>query len=158
MLLLTKYLYEFRYENKIKSNSTVILNFRNIHIFSRNCCWDPNMRHVPNSSKSDDFSWRYWRWFSRWRLTFAVYVTWPLLPCYSASPVLSAKFNWNRTTGCWVIAKQFWSASLYFSKRGAYWDRLCRDVVGCWSLVVGWLVGWLVVGCHARALWPNGAS
>jgi len=42
---------------------------------------------------------------------------------------------------------QFLSASLYFSKRGAYWDRLCRDVVG-----------WLVVGCHARALWPNGAS
>ena len=37
---------------------------------------------------------------------------------------------------------QFLSASLYFSKRGAYWDRLCRDVVGC----------------HARALWPNGAS
>jgi len=34
------------------------------------------------------------------------------------------------------------SASLYFSKRGAYWDRLCRDVVGC----------------HARALLPNGAS
>ena len=32
------------------------------------------------------------------------------------------------------------SASLYFSKRGAY--RLCRDVVGC----------------YARALWPNGAS
>ena len=26
------------------------------------------------------------------------------------------------------------SASLYVSKRGAYWDRLCRDVV--WSLVV----------------------
>ena len=24
------------------------------------------------------------------------------------------------------------SASLYFSKRGAYWDRLCRDVVGRW--------------------------
>jgi len=24
----------------------------------------------------------------------------------------------------------FLSASLYFSKRGAYWDRLCRDVVG----------------------------
>ena len=36
----------------------------------------------------------------------------------------------------------FLSASLYFSKRGAYWDRLCRDVVGC----------------HARALWPNGTS
>jgi len=30
----------------------------------------------------------------------------------------------------------FLSASLYFSKRGAYWDRLCRD-----SLVVGWLSG-----------------
>ena len=30
------------------------------------------------------------------------------------------------------------SASLYFSKRGAYWDRLCRDVVGRW-LLVGWL-------------------
>ena len=42
----------------------------------------------------------------------------------------------------------FLSVSLYFSKRGAYWDRLCRDVVGRWSLV----------GCHARALWPNGAS
>ena len=36
----------------------------------------------------------------------------------------------------------FLSASLYVSKRDAYWDRLCRDVVGC----------------HARALWPNGAS
>ena len=31
------------------------------------------------------------------------------------------------------------SASLYVSKRGAYRDRLCRDVVGRWSLV-GWLV------------------
>ena len=38
----------------------------------------------------------------------------------------------------------FLSASLYFSKRGAYWDRLCRDVVGrCFD---------------ARALWPNGTS
>ena len=42
----------------------------------------------------------------------------------------------------------FLSASLYFSKRGAYWDRLCRDVVGRWSLVVGhWLVGWLSRAC-----------
>jgi len=41
----------------------------------------------------------------------------------------------------------FLSASLYLSKRGAYWDRLCRDVVGRW-----------LVGCHARAPWPNGAS
>jgi len=27
------------------------------------------------------------------------------------------------------------------SKRGAYWDRLCRDVVG------RWLVGWLSRAC-----------
>ena len=51
-----------------------------------------------------------------------------------------------------LIFSSFWyiwflSASLYVSKRGAYWDRLCRDVVG-----------WLVIGCHTRALWPNGAS
>jgi len=32
----------------------------------------------------------------------------------------------------------FLSASLYVSKRGAYWDRLCRDVVGRW-LVGRWL-------------------
>ena len=32
----------------------------------------------------------------------------------------------------------FISASLYVSKRGAYWDRLCRDVVGHW-LVGSWL-------------------
>ena len=29
-----------------------------------------------------------------------------------------------------LFSKSFLSASLYFSKRGAYWDRLCRDVVG----------------------------
>ena len=29
----------------------------------------------------------------------------------------------------------FLSASLYFSKRGAYRDRLCRDVVGRWLVV-----------------------
>ena len=28
------------------------------------------------------------------------------------------------------VLSSFLSASLYFSKRGAYWDRLCRDVVG----------------------------
>jgi len=43
----------------------------------------------------------------------------------------------------WIIA--FLSASLYVSKRGAYWDRLCRDVVGRW--LVGWLVGWLSRAC-----------
>ena len=47
----------------------------------------------------------------------------------------------------YVTYLSFLSASLYFSKRGAYWDRLCRDVVGRW-----------LVGCHACALWPNGAS
>ena len=34
------------------------------------------------------------------------------------------------------ILIRFLSASLYVSKRGAYWDRLCRDVDGRWSLVV----------------------
>ena len=28
--------------------------------------------------------------------------------------------------------------------------------IGC--VVTSLVVGWLVVGCHARALWPNGAS
>ena len=28
------------------------------------------------------------------------------------------------------LNQPFLSTSLYFSKRGAYWDRLCRDVVG----------------------------
>ena len=44
----------------------------------------------------------------------------------------------SRHTRPWNIL----SASLYVSKRGAYWDRLCRDVVGRWlvgRLVVGWL-------------------
>ena len=36
---------------------------------------------------------------------------------------------------------QFLSASFYVSKRGAYWDRLCRDIVG------RWLVGWLSRAC-----------
>jgi len=30
----------------------------------------------------------------------------------------------------WLYSTVFLSASLYVSKRGAYWDRLCRDVVG----------------------------
>jgi len=56
----------------------------------------------------------------------------------------------NCGTGFWnfyiKIFREFLSASLYVSKRGAYWDRLCRDVVG-W-LVVGWsLVGWLSRAC-----------
>ena len=37
----------------------------------------------------------------------------------------------------WTVDQfeRFLSASLYFSKRGAYWDRLCRDVVGRWLVV-----------------------
>ena len=31
-----------------------------------------------------------------------------------------------------AVRSVFLSASLYVSKRGAYWDRLCRDVVGRW--------------------------
>ena len=33
------------------------------------------------------------------------------------------------------LKASFLSASLYFSKSGAYWDRLCRDVVGRWLVV-----------------------
>ena len=40
-----------------------------------------------------------------------------------------------------VASCHFLSDSLYVSKRGAYWDRLCRDVVG------RWLVGWLSRAC-----------
>ena len=72
-------------------------------------------------------------------------------PCYSrASRVRPATvITWphHATVTYMKNFTEFLSASLYFSKRGAYWDRLCRDVVGCW-----------LVGCHARALWPNGAS
>ena len=38
----------------------------------------------------------------------------------------------------WKRLNVFLSASLYVSKRGAYWDRLCRDVVGRW-LAGRWL-------------------
>jgi len=41
-----------------------------------------------------------------------------------------SKSQWLRWT--WIALL---SASLYFSKRGAYWDRLCRDVVGRWLVV-----------------------
>ena len=47
------------------------------------------------------------------------------------------KFVCQRLMFYHCATQPFLSASLYFSKRGAYWDRLCRDVVGC----------------HARALW-----
>ena len=34
-----------------------------------------------------------------------------------------------------LVSNAFLSASLYLSKRGAYWDRLYRDVVGRWLVV-----------------------
>ena len=72
-----------------------------------------------------------------------------LSECLSHSCILSKWVNIFTNFFHHRVATPFYflSASLYFSKRGAYWDRLCRDVVGRWS-----------VGCHARALWPNGAS
>ena len=50
---------------------------------------------------------------------------------------------------CQFVAKPFLSASLYTLVKEALIE------IGCvvTSLVVGWLVG-----CHVRALWPNGAS
>ena len=47
----------------------------------------------------------------------------------------------NSQTAKLSLTVWFLSASLYFSKKGAYWDRLCRDVVG------RWLVGWLSRAC-----------
>ena len=52
----------------------------------------------------------------------------------SAAVLPSSERFWNKR--CTFCERQslllFLSASLYFSKRGAYWDRLCRDVVGRW--------------------------
>jgi len=56
----------------------------------------------------------------------------------------SSLLNWNGKprTKYWLRGSRsqpiLLSASLYVSKRGAYWDRLCRDVVGRW-LVGRWL-------------------
>jgi len=77
--------------------------------------------------------------------------------CREADKLLVAKriFCWIQKS-IWMLLYQkkniglrklfffyFLSASLYFSKRGAY--------IGC-------VVTSMVVGCHARALLPNGAS
>jgi len=45
-----------------------------------------------------------------------------------SSPTSYASTTPDWHTDAYVL--DFFSASLYFSKRGAYWDRLCRDVVG----------------------------
>ena len=78
----------------------------------------------------------------------------PVFPptTYYSPPPLGARGPGNpsvlaRTATAWcLVGLFFWSiklirfifflsASLYFSKRGAYWDRLCRDVVGRWLVV-----------------------
>ena len=58
-------------------------------------------------------------------------------------PCGGAKYKWGIkisrfSTNKSLYLAYFLSASLYVSKRGAYWDRLCRDVVGRW-LVGRWL-------------------
>jgi len=66
--------------------------------------------------------------------------------CFSSLDYIFSHFvKCDRQTYLHVLL----SASLYFSKRGAYWDRLCRDVVG------RWLVGWLSRACTVAT---NGAS
>jgi len=53
------------------------------------------------------------------------------------------------TTSVSVFFPLFLSASLYFSKKALI-------EIGC--VVTSLVVGRWLVGCHARALWPNGAS
>jgi len=49
----------------------------------------------------------------------------------SSSPVQCTAENWTQLNSTIQSSSvQFLSASLYVSKRGAYWDRLCHDVVG----------------------------
>ena len=81
--------------------------------------------------------------------SFARYVIFLVFEHLYSSQVVAKNKNEKKIQKTNILFLVFsLSASLYFSKRGAYWDRLCRDVVGRWSLA----------GCHARALWPNGAS
>jgi len=74
----------------------------------------------------------------KWKYSVPAFPKWR----HFLSSRVSVSANCKQSITVWFL-----SASLYVSKRGAYWDRLCRDVVGRW-----------LVGCHARALWPNGAS
>ena len=71
--------------------------------------------------------------------------------CWSKSlPINTATLSYSTShipdTNCAYCS--FLSASLYFSKRGAYWDRLCRDVVGRWLVVTR-------VHCGQRCLTEN---
>ena len=110
------------------------LNLRRPSFFSRRCIRTWNslpqhinlLRHFPSSA----FAWRH---------TSSNSVTGNYC-CHAREVTLS--FMDILTALIYLLTSTLLSASLYVSKRGAYWDRLCRDVVGC----------------HAHALWPNGAS
>ena len=56
---------------------------------------------------------------------------WPLTHDPKVNPVKSLTHGPLNLHQNWFI-HSFLSASLYVSKRGAYWDRLCRDIVGRW--------------------------
>jgi len=76
-----------------------------------------------------------WTDFPRQRSASTVQAPWlPGLPCRPGGMLNHS--NWLHSRNVW---NRFLSASLHFSKRCAYWDRLCRDVVGRW-LVGRWLV------------------
>ena len=62
----------------------------------------------------------------------------PTITLLISSLIGLPSWSWDWTVLIMLISLFFFfsftylSASLYFSKRGAYWDRLCRDVVGRW--------------------------
>ena len=134
------------------TNANVRLMNRNIAVV-RECCKDddasqwrnPNFKPPPRSNPTSDSHKSWQKWLRRG----------PLHLCKSSSRFAQGfRFRAcvtlrtkNVYSASFFSVFPFLSASLYVSKRGAYWDRLCRDVVGRW-----------LVGCHARALWPNGAS
>jgi len=74
--------------------------------------------------------WRY-SGFTHWEKK-AVWF-WPVIVFYQMPKAARKSVKgWPRSFGAFGV---FLSASLYFSKRGADWDRLCRDVVGRWLVV-----------------------
>ena len=62
------------------------------------------------------------------------------LTVHTVTPPMIFLYIHNESETVWPVLSMYWlflSASSYVSKRGAYWDRLCRDVVGRW-LVGRW--------------------
>jgi len=62
-------------------------------------------------------------------------VTWrchPTVSTHGASRYLNLWKTYTQTHPQLHVSHFILSASLYFSKRGAYLDRLCRDIVGRW--------------------------